>query len=190
LRGLAAKRFGELGHIRHRSVHTPAGESVRIAGDLLAFGLGRVFAGPDLSPTQEETLFRCETVNIGRTRFAVERFLKRVVRDRQTGKVADVFAKRQLAVDKQAGLDFVAVKLLDDARCTLVELGTVGVGPPHFEVTVGVETAARIVKPVGDLVADDAADSTVIDRVVSVKVKERRLQDAGGKCDVVIDARV
>src|SRR5688572_20064336 len=51
----------ELGHVRERAVDAPAGERVRVCGDLQALGFGRVFSRPDLPPAEEETLLIGET---------------------------------------------------------------------------------------------------------------------------------
>ena len=45
--------------------------------------------------------------------------------------------------------------------------------------------AALVVEAVADLVADHRADAAVVDGRVGVRVEERRLQDGGGKNDLV-----
>ena len=54
------------------------------------------------------------------------------------------------------------------------------------EVAVAVVLAALVVEAVTDLVADDRADGAVVDRIVRLRVEERRLQDGGRKGDVVL----
>src|SRR4029079_7764328 len=110
---------------------------------------------------------------------------ERCVGDRQTGKIADVFAKRQTSVYIQAGLNLVTAELVGDARSAFLKLRPVFRSPPRFQVSVRVELAALIVETVRYLVADHSADSSVIYGVVGRRIKERRLQNARGKIDVV-----
>ena len=42
-----------------------------------------------------------------------------------------------------------------------------------------------IVEMVAHLVADDGADAAIVDRGIGVRIEERRLQDRGGKHDLV-----
>ena len=57
--------------------------------------------------------------------------------------------------------------------------------PPVFQISLAVGAAALVVEAVGDLVADDRADRAVVDRIVGVGIKERRLKNAGGEDDLV-----
>ena len=68
-------------------------------------------------------------------------------------------------------------------RC-LVVLQVLG-RPPVAHVALRVELAALVVEPVRHLVADDGAHRAVVDGVVRLRVEEGRLQDAGGKHDLV-----
>ena len=58
-------------------------------------------------------------------------------------------------------------------------------GEPVAQIAVGIELAAPIVEAVAHLVADDAADAAIVDRVVRVGIEERRLQDRRRKHDFV-----
>ena len=53
------------------------------------------------------------------------------------------------------------------------------------QVALRVELAALVVEAVGQLVADHRSDRAEVDRRRRSVVEERRLQDAGGKVDVV-----
>ena len=57
--------------------------------------------------------------------------------------------------------------------------------PPFAQVPLAVVLAARVVEAVADLVADDRADRAVVDRGVSLRIEERRLQNPGGEDDAV-----
>ena len=50
---------------------------------------------------------------------------------------------------------------------------------------VGIVLPALIVEAVRHLVADDRADAAVVDRVVRLRIEERRLQNAGREHDLV-----
>ena len=95
-----------------------------------------------------------------------------------------------LPLHKQTGLNFVFVELFDDTGGAFVKFRAVFVRPPRFEISVRIEFTALIVEAVRDFVSDDTADSAVIDRVVGFEIKERRLQDSGGKNDFIEYARI
>ena len=59
-------------------------------------------------------------------------------------------------------------------------------GPPVAEIAVGVELAALVVEAVGEFVTDHGADRAEVHRIVGPVVIERRLQNSGGKRDVVL----
>ena len=105
--------------------------------------------------------------------------LQRVERDAGAAEVGDVFAERQLAVDFEARQCFVRAVLIDDLLRARLKLFCVFVRPPFVQVAVGVILSPLVVVAVRDFVADDHADRAVVDRVVHLRVEERRLQDAG-----------
>src|SRR5690606_626064 len=48
----------------------------------------------------------------------------------------------------------------------------------------------RVLFRSSDLVADDRTDRTVVDRVVSLEIEERRLKNAGRERDLVVGTRI
>ena len=145
-------------------------------------------APPDSRPAQEEALLRRIAVDLlrGCLRILFQRCLQGVVGDRQSAQVGNVLAERELAVDVLAGQRFVGVELFDeDGRASLEGL-LVLVGPPVGVVADGVELAALIVEAVAGFVADDAADTAVVDRIVGLGIEERRLQDRCREVDRVV----
>src|SRR5436190_14380135 len=146
--GFAIECRCKLGHVRKRAVDTPFRQRMRICRDLQPCKFGRFLACPNLRPAEEETLLIGKSVY--RRGFRLARFRLQVgrVSDRESSEIADVVAKRQLAVDEQPGLHFEAVKLLDDARGSLIELFLVFGRPPTFQVALGIEAAALIVESV------------------------------------------
>jgi len=54
-----------------------------------------------------------------------------------------------------------------------------------FQVAFGIKERTLIVKTVSEFMTDDCANTAEIDGIVSLEVIERRLQNAGGKVDVV-----
>ena len=69
-------------------------------------------------------------------------------------------------------------KHTDDALFPALEVDGGLVVPPLVDVAEVVELAPLVVEAVRDLVPDDAADATVVERLREVLVVERRLQDA------------
>ena len=86
---------------------------------------------------------------------------------------------RQLAVDVQAGQRLVGVVLRAERR-GLAPRRPCGRRRVHqlLQLAVAVVLRALVVEAVADLVADHRADAAVVDRVVGVRIEERRLQDA------------
>src|SRR5260370_6491509 len=75
--------------------------------------------------------------------------------------------------------------LVGNAFAALVVLFGVCGRPPIAEVAVSVELAALIVESVREFVTDNHADGAIIYGIVHTLLKERRLQNAGGKVDGV-----
>ena len=84
------------------------------------------------------------------------------------GVISVLFGK--LAGDK-------TVVLFDQRFRTLFETCTIFIRPPVVELAVTVILAALIVETMTDLVADNRADTTIIGRIVSLGIEERRLQN-------------
>jgi hypothetical protein len=59
--------------------------------------------------------------------------------------------------------------------CSRLECVRVFLRPPITQRTGCVDLAALIVKPVGELVSDDATGCAVVDCSISIRIKNRRL---------------
>ena len=81
--------------------------------------------------------------------------------------------------------DRVRGELIDDALCFGLVLRRVLRRPPIAEIALRVELASLIVEAVAHLVADDGTDASVVHSVVRIGVEERRLENAGGKLDLI-----
>src|SRR5947208_15201571 len=77
------------------------------------------------------------------------------------------------------------VILMDNARGTLLKFLGVLLSPPLVEIAFGIELAAFVVESVRELVANYGGRVAVVNGIVHLQVIERRLQNAGGKIDVV-----
>ncbi len=77
----------------------------------------------------------------------------------------------------EAGFDFVAIKLLLDASCALIEILAVILAPPIGEITLSVKLRTGVVKAVGDFVADCGAHAAIIDCVIRFGIEKGRLQN-------------
>src|SRR5205823_10319207 len=80
-----------------------------------------------------------------------------------------------------------AAVLVDEALGSVGERLRVLRGPPLLEIAARVELPSLIVEAVRQFVADDGAHAAVVDAGVALDAVERRLQDAGGEVDVVLE---
>src|SRR6478672_13492076 len=103
-----AKRGGKLGHVGHRTIHAPSARCVRIRKNTLLLVLRRDVLSPDLGPGEEETVFGRESVDQSGTGLSGQSFLERSVGNVQSAEVANVFAKRELALDVN-GIEYEVV---------------------------------------------------------------------------------
>ncbi len=140
---------------------------------------------PHLRPAEEEALVAGEAVDDGR-RLAVQRQLVGAGSATVSPPRSPMFSPRvslPFTVISSIGLERVV--LLDQHAGALLE-GLLVLGrPPVAQVAVAVRAAALVVEAVADLVADDAADGAVVDRLVRLGIEERRLQDGGREDDLV-----
>jgi len=58
--------------------------------------------------------------------------------------------------------------------------------PPVAEIAIGIELAALVVEPVGEFVTNDRANGAEVQRVISLVVVKRRLQNSRRKRNVVL----
>src|SRR5437016_13139453 len=74
-------------HVRQRTVDAKARERMRVGGVSQTRGFGANVLGPNLRPAKEKALFGSEAVDVLWPRFALQRFLISIVRDRQTAEI-------------------------------------------------------------------------------------------------------
>ena len=72
-------------------------------------------------------------------------------------------------------IDLDLAKLLSEALRRGLEVLLVSLSPPVVHIASSVKLATLIVKAVRHLMTDDHTDSTIVDSVISVDVKEWRL---------------
>ena len=95
------------------------------------------------------------------------------------------------AVDVHAGHRLVACRTARRSSCACASKRSASaLRPPVAHGAGRVDLAALVVEAVADLVADDRADGAVVHRRVRRRIEERRLQDAGGEDDLVLEAAV
>ena len=158
---------------------------MRIGLDLQTQSFRRRLGRPNLCPPEEEPLLWGISIDQRRPAFGREIIHQRRVSDVQTAEIADVLADRTLTFDVQAGQHLIAAELVNDTRGTLFKFRAVLGRPPIDLVSFGVVLAALVVETMRNLVADHSTHSAVVDGIVRLKVKERRLKDSGWECDVV-----
>src|SRR6185436_11953859 len=111
--------------------------------------------------------------------FSGNRLLESIVGNVESAEVGDVLPQRQIAIDLlgQAGRRGVAVVLRYQFAGQRLETGGIFLRPPLLEIARGSKARALVVIAVRELVADGRADGAVVQRVIGVRVEERRLQD-------------
>ena len=186
----ASPGFGKHRHIRKCSIHAKRVQRMRIRLGQETRDLGPVVRRPMRREPEKEALIGGEAVDVRRRRFPGESLLKRRVRDYESAEIGDAFAFLELSVAVQTRLDFKSIELLRDAIAALAEILQVFRRPPIFQIAVGVKLRALIVEAVSHLVADHRADAAVIERVVSLGIEERRLENSRGKNNFVVQRRV
>src|SRR5437867_4099658 len=85
----------------------------------------------------------------------------------------------------KAGFDFERIELLDHAIRAVGELLVIVRRPPHHQVAIRVKARSLIVKAMCHLVTNDGANAAVVERIVSLWIVERRLQNARRENDLV-----
>src|SRR6266481_3582044 len=181
----ATERLGKLRHIRKRSVAAEPGQRVRVGVGHQPSVFDPLIGAPDLRPTEEEALLGSEAVSVRWPRFARQGFFKRSIGDRQSTQVGDALPQNQLTILVQVAVDDVGVELIGDAGGARLEILQVFRAPPVFQVALTVELTAVIVKPMRDFMSDDRSHSSVVHRVIGLRIVERGLQNACGKDDFI-----
>src|SRR4051812_43424693 len=108
---------------------------MRISLRLQALGFRRVLLGPNLRPTQEETLLGSEAIDVTRVRLTLERLHESVVGHVKSAKVRDRFTRDELALQVQTRFNFKTIKLLNNTVGAFIEALLVAFGPPVFQIT-------------------------------------------------------
>src|SRR5215831_13673568 len=157
---------------------------MRIGEQLVAHSVIALNSTPDLSVRQKETLIACEAIDDGRF-FSIQGKFVSGEGHLESAEIADIFAHCELAV--HTGILQWTERIV--LRCEpfrlfkefLIRLAR----PPVANLTRFVELTPLIVEAVAHLVTDDSADRTVVDGGVRIRIEERRLQDRGGKSNLV-----
>src|SRR5678816_1503163 len=116
------------------------------------------------------------------------RLSERVPAEVDAAEVGDVLALCRGAVHLQRADGYIAVVLLDDPLCTLVELLLVGRRPPGLEISLLVELTTFVVEAMRDLVTDRrTAGVRVHDGVIYEGVSDpRQNEHRGGENNLVV----
>src|SRR4051812_11553151 len=118
--GLAGERPCELRQVGQRAQHAELRHGVWVILDELPLGLDPHRFAAELTPCDEELLLRREAVD-RRHRVLRHRLLEREVCQVQAGLVAERLVEHELALVVDAGLDRVALVLVDDALRAALE---------------------------------------------------------------------
>ena len=162
---------------------------VRVGEDLLAEGVVADLGAPVLGVGDEELLVAGEVVDDG-CGLAFERGVVRVEGGGDSGYVGDVFGEGLAAVDGDVGEGVIGVVLGGEGVGRCFEVSEVFGGPPVADAAAVVEGGSFGVEGVGDLVADDGSDGSVVGGVGSLGIEEGRLEDGGGEVERVVEREV
>ena len=105
--------------------------------------------------------------------------------------VTDILSEGEFAVGHQCRRitlgrkDHDLVELVCKHLGLCLELGRILFCPPGRHVAVLVEEASLVVESVRHLMSDNDSDRSVVDRVVSIRIEERRLEDSCREADLV-----
>ena len=165
LAGLAAEGWGEAGLVDDDSVDAEAVWRVGVVQHLRADGLRARVLAPVLGEGDVEALWAGETVALGGEVDAVVLGALHIGHEgeQEAAVVGGVFAEGELAVDVDVVDGGEGAVLVDQAIGAGGEVLEVGGGPPVVKVAEAVELAALVVEAVGEFVADDGADVSVVD---------------------------
>src|ERR1035437_2729189 len=182
---LAPPGCPELGHVAQWPIPPPFRWRVLVGTDLPTEELRPGDLAPHLRPSEEEALFRGEAVDLC-ARIIAERALHRRVRNGESAEVSDVLAERQLSVHVRGWIEHrVRVELPHDLVSFRDVERPIFLAPPVAEIAGLVVLSPLIVERVRHLVPDDGTHRTIVHRFIRVRIEERRLQDSGGKYDLV-----
>src|SRR5207245_5744983 len=145
---------------------------------------GSFVGASPLREASEEALFRREPVDVLEI-FVLGGILPSDVSKNLAAQVRYILSHRQLPVNVHVFHHDVLRILVADAFGARVKLFAVLFGPPIFQIALGVELAALVVKTVRQFVTDGATGVAVVWRVVQLGIVQRSLQNARGKIDVV-----
>ena len=154
---------------------------MRISLDHQALRFRADFIATELPPGDEELLLWVEAVDIGRTRFAFQRFLICQKCDLCPTQIANTFAQHQFAVVVYTGLNEIVIELIGHAGGTALELFEIGIGPPVTQAAEEIELCSLVVKAMRNFMADDHPDCAIVHGIDRFHVESRRLQNSCGK---------
>src|SRR5260363_284379 len=106
--------------------------------------------------------------------------------DSESAQIANIFTQGQFAIHMQTGQRLILTELFDELGNARIEFLTVSVGPPVHAIALGIELTALVIITMYYFMTDDRADAAVIQRIVRLRVEERRLQDGGRGVDRIV----
>src|SRR5947207_3897367 len=169
LAGLAAPGLLELRHVLHYAVHAVFTQRMRVGERKQTRDLVGLVLAPDLSPAQEQSLFRREAINFFRL-FARYGGFQRHVSDTKAAVVRGVLTQREFAIQMNIVYCHKTAVFVNQALCSLLE----GLGifrcPPILKIACRIKLASLIIKPMGQLMSDDRADTAKIQAIIGLEV--------------------
>src|SRR5260363_359233 len=178
---LPVERFGKAGKVGRRANGPilPRRMRIRIEVDFKRFGSD--ILAPHQSTVHKEGLRLRIAVDLVLCKrgLLVQFTLQCVMRDSESAQIANIFTQGQFAIHMQTGQRLILTELFDELGSARIEFLTVSVGPPVHAIALGIELTALVIITMYHFMTDDRADAAVIQRIVRLRVEERRLQDGG-----------
>jgi len=111
--------------------------------------------------------------------------LEGLERDLQTSMISNILTQSQTTVCMYTRSDFNIIKEVYHYLRTFIELFSIFFRPPIFQISFFVILTSLIVKTMGHFMTNDYSDSSIIGSIVSIHIKERRLQNSCWETDFI-----
>src|SRR5687768_4960225 len=128
------------------------------------------FYSPNSPPRNKEPFLGRKAINQARFFIVGVKPLQPSIRHRYTAKVTDIFSQCKFPLHKNPWQWFIFIVLLSVGFSFLSKHGKVFFRPPVFEISVSIKLTSLIVKTVGYFVANNRANTTIVDRFICLVI--------------------
>ena len=147
--------------------------------------IGYVLA-PHLRPSQEKPLLVCKPIDGGWLFFPFQRFIEGMVAEGQSAQVGNILPECKFSIDLKSFCHLNGAEIILQAFSEGGKIFGIFLCPPVVLVPAAVVLRTLVVETMGNLMPDHAYDGAVVDGIVGIAVKERRLEDGCRENDLVV----